>query len=840
MALDNIQSFFDEGLKLWKIDMDLVLSKHFFELWESVQQPKPFAITGREIELLGNTFELSGEHKKGIGYYTWDDEECCPVLKVEAPDYLDKFLLTFDDGCPRVYDCDPVFHEVEEMGYGESLEVIYDVIAYVNGNFPEWDILELSQKKYLEVLELIKDRHDKYSMAVMKKTSAYHVKKMIKEAARDMALDDLSSQLTLPLGGSYSADQSIGNVEETIEQRIARRTLNSDISNRTKWTVLREMELLSYAGHSATDIEKDLVLRFVDVEILRSNKKGEFSIRLKTDGSAPLREGDKLNLYSRGSRESIGDFFVDLYDGEVVCGRVYADVPVLNDQIYARPRKSPREFLSVSFEELMRQVKSDETEALSPALRSVLGIDHSKHISFISKKAPKHMDDSQNRAWSCATDSKNSVVLIQGPPGTGKTSVLEHVLRTLVKEGRRILISAPSNTAVDNICRRCFDLPVLRFGSQKDSIAPDVADECWIGESRNIAKFTYRRGESDGGGVYAGTHVGILKNNLVREDISQNGMFDAVIFDEAGMARTDEFLLCAQMSNRVILFGDQQQLPPFPLPQEVIQGIDKEHGPLPAHLWALLMKSALEWLVSERQFPIVMMERSYRCQNPRLLRFSSTLFYDAQVKASESAEYYQLSYTERHKKYPAGTLRLFKTSMLGKEQRAERITYEGNKPGLDNPVEATICVNLLYDFLEKYPLDEITIIAPYRRQVKLIREEISKSRVSSLVGKKLSESDWQRFLFTRIATVDSFQGGESDVVMICYVRSNTGKGIGFVDDANRINVAHTRARREMVIVGDLECLKLQARNNIFHRMERACERDGELIEVSPSMLKQLN
>ena len=86
-------------------------------------------------------------------------------------------------------------------------------------------------------------------------------------------------------------------------------------------------------------------------------------------------------------------------------------------------------------------------------------------------------------------------------------------------------------------------------------------------------------------------------------------------------------------------------------------------------------------------------------------------------------------------------------------------------------------------------------------------------------------------LFTRIATVDSFQGGESDVVVICYVRSNKGKGIGFVDDANRINVAHTRARREMVIVGDIDCLKSQARNNIFHRMERACERDGELVIV---------
>jgi len=838
VALDSIESFFDEGGKLWNVDMELVNSKRFFELWESVHQPKSFPVCGREIELLDHHFELSGEHDDRIGYYIWDDDELCPVLKIEADDCHDTFLLTFDDGQPRVYECDPVFYEVEEMEYGESLEVIYDVIAYVHENFPSWEILELTKKQYLEVLDLIKHRHDKFSIAIMKKTSLYHMKSMIKEAAKDMALDDLSSQLSLPLGGSYSAEQSIDDEELTVEQRISLRTIQSQLKTRTKWTVQRELELLSFAGIEAAEAEKSFVLQFEGVEVLK--RAGRYmAVRIKVGSNAPIREGDRLSLYIRGDREQVGTFYIDVFDGESVCGRVDCEPAALNDRLFARQRKSPREFLSIAFEELARQA-SAESNNFSPALNIALGFEAAKHVSYVADDAPGHMDYSQNRAWSCAVDIDNPIVLIQGPPGTGKTSVLENVVRTLAKSGKRILVTAPSNTAVDNICRRCFDLPVLRFGGQRENMAPDVADNCWIGDNENVSKFTYRRELLNGGGVYAGTHVGVLRNDLISADLKQNGLFDVIIFDEAGMARIDEFLMCVRMSKRAILFGDHQQLPPFPLPQEVLDKIDDEHGPLPKHLWALLKKSALEWLESERKFPIVMMERSYRCQNPRLLRFSSTLFYDAQVKASEHAEYYRLSYVERHKKYPASTLRLFDTGSLPADIREERMTFEGSKPGLDNPIEAKICIALFYESLSRFPLDEVTIIAPYRRQVKLIRELLSVDHVSSLLGRKITKDDWERFMFTRIATVDSFQGGESDVVIICYVRSNTGKGIGFVDDPNRINVAHTRARREMVIVGDMECLKSQARNNIFQRMERACDRDGQLVNVTESILEEIS
>ena len=86
--------------------------------------------------------------------------------------------------------------------------------------------------------------------------------------------------------------------------------------------------------------------------------------------------------------------------------------------------------------------------------------------------------------------------------------------------------------------------------------------------------------------------------------------------------------------------------------------------------------------------------------------------------------------------------------------------------------------------------------------------------------------------------MDSFQGGESEAVIISYVRSSERHGIGFTDNANRINVAYTRCRSELVIIGDLECLRNRGGNQLFAKLERAVERDGEIVypETTPSLL----
>ena len=135
--------------------------------------------------------------------------------------------------------------------------------------------------------------------------------------------------------------------------------------------------------------------------------------------------------------------------------------------------------------------------------------------------------------------------------------------------------------------------------------------------------------------------------------------------------------------------------------------------------------------------------------------------------------------------------------------------------------------------LTRHELEDITVISPYRRQIMLLRKTFS-----DLFASRFATDRWNHFLLNNIATVDSFQGGESEAVIISYVRSSERHGIGFTDNANRINVAYTRCRSELVIIGDLDCLKNRGKNQLFAKLERAVERDGEIVfpETTPPLL----
>ncbi|MCK5844409.1 MAG: hypothetical protein KAG97_06855, partial [Victivallales bacterium] len=285
-------------------------------------------------------------------------------------------------------------------------------------------------------------------------------------------------------------------------------------------------------------------------------------------------------------------------------------------------------------------------------------------------------------------------------------------------------------------------------------------------------RFTDMRRET-GGGVYAGTHVGLLWNQIIIEDMKKNGPCDAIVFDEAGMAPISELLLLSTLAKRVVLCGDHKQLPPFPLPREVKERLDLELGPFAPGTRTLINGGALEWLADERKIPVVMLENSYRCQNPRLLRFASILFYDAVVAPSSEAEYYQLSQDERLAKYPPATLTLISTSRLPDKIRSEQLVFDGAKPGIDNEAEAVISVKIIYELFKRHHPKEITMIAPYKRQVKLIKDMLCYEKAAAVSPTELTEKAWRLFINTRIATVDSFQGGESDAVVISYVRSNS-------------------------------------------------------------------
>ncbi len=827
--LAKIEAYFEEIGRAWTKNPELVLSRQFFELWEETQKPSPFEAEGNVLKIKNHEIQLPG--KKSIVVFCWDFDEETPCLVIESPNLETRYPVFITDGTPEVGE--PTVHELQDetVGFGERLEFIMDIISAVREAHPSRNVMEMQKSEYNDAVQGIAGKYDQATVKLMSRLKLPEIRKLITKAVQDMALDELSDQLVLPLDGSYAAGQ-----EEQIVVNADRTFAVHPSRPRTRYSILRDLRFLCSAGHALSELEQNLILAFNNCDIIEG--ENPMTVRIPVPGEVPLRKGESLMVFKRGSDAPVAKLRIELNDRTCVIAKLrWPDEPEpLTADFYAKPHRSPAKYMAQLMEAFAGEFER-EGRFESAALNAGLGIDD---FSFEDSALPEEdlgLDLSQQRAWANAVNPNNPIALVQGPPGTGKTHVLVCVLRDLARRGKRVLLAAPSHTAVDNVCRRILDLPLLRVGRDRDKVANDVASECWIGELSNVHKLQTKR-ESNDVAIYAGTHVGLLRDDIVLADLEKNGAFDAIIFDEAGMARMDEFLVCTKFALRAILFGDHQQLPPFPLPQSVLANLRKQQAVLRSQE-CTITHSPLQWLLEERNIPVFVLQSSYRCQNPRLMRFSSTLFYNAQVKASAYADYYQLPFDERQKKYPSSTLRFFRTSALPLNTRCEHLVLEGGQPGFENELEAQLAVHLLLEQLKRYPLDEITVIAPYRRQVMLIRELLTVERLSEAVGGDLSEEELEQFRHSRISTVDSFQGGESDLVIICYVRSSAAGGVGFVDDPNRINVAHTRCRREMIIIGDLECLKRQSRDRIFHRMERAVDRDGMIIDVSPDFAAEL-
>jgi len=826
---EKIRRYLEEGrlLKLSSPAGDL--EEGLYARWELKYRPQPFILKGGCFELSGKKHKLPACNNSVLGFFTWNNENRCASLVVETLELEQSFLLRFRNGEAFATARSATLRDDGSVSHGEQLEIIYDLISHLRNNDSRNEILGLSKKEFSAGLEAISEHHNPQTIKRMKRLPLQGIRELFKDASADMATDELSDQLSLGLDGSYAAGND--EHEETEKPPV-------HVPAKTHWTVMRELHFLETACVLTAESEKAFVLTFSDAEVVGAASGIDLPLKLSVPQYARLAQGDILQVRVRGERSPVATFKIDIYDGDVLFGRLRSDFGAAAasyfPRLYGVLPKSPSEFIATGMKILSSSVQNSDSDRLSSGLEFSLGLKPFTFTSGISDKAPAGLDQSQRLAWSAAVNPGNPVVLVQGPPGTGKTYVLEQVLRQLCGQGLRVLAAAPSNTAIDNICRRLTDFPVLRFGNNLASISPDVAERCWVGNRSAVDRFVAGRKRLRGG-IYAGTNVGLLRDQIVIDDMKLNGQYDVVVFDEAGMSNLAEFLLCANFGRKVVLFGDHLQLPPFPMPETVHKLLEEKFKSVPRHLRTAVSDSALEYLVKLRGIPVIMLQHSYRCQNPRLLRFASTLFYGAGVKPSYSADYYRLAYHEREIRYPSSSMQMYSTSGLPESMRSEQLCFEGGKPGLANRTEAQICAHIFYKAASKYPLEEISIIAPYRKQVSLLREILSHKRL----GQPVSAERWRNFLLTRIATVDSFQGGESDVVIICYVRSNLHSGIGFIDNPNRINVAHTRCRREMHIAGDLECLKRQARSRIFERLERAFRRDGETIAVTPAMLEKI-
>jgi len=419
------------------------------------------------------------------------------------------------------------------------------------------------------------------------------------------------------------------------------------------------------------------------------------------------------------------------------------------------------------------------------------------------------LNDSQNAAIEGCLSS-NRIAIIHGPPGTGKTTTLVALIKEILRSEKRVLVCAPSNNAVDLLARRLDHAGVetLRIGNVSrvaDStahltLATKVADsDDWkhikkvkieANEARKQAgsfkrKFGYKQRENRNI-MYKESRelkkwARELEDRLVESIIrkaqavcstlmSANSSyikdlkFETVVIDEASQALEPECWNAILKAKRVIFAGDHLQLPPTVKSKEA-----QELG---------LAETILDNM-SEHIHHSYLLTTQYR-MNDKILSFSNKRFYESKLISHDSNSRWSLD------EFP---LVFVDTSGCGFEEEKHPDTFSSFNKG------EIFIIREWFLRHKEIMLEDTTIgiISPYAAQVKLIKQHIE-------------DEELHRGLNIEVNSIDGFQGQEKDLILISLVRSNENGEIGFLADERRLNVGMTRAKKKLVMIGDLGTL----------------------------------
>jgi len=425
------------------------------------------------------------------------------------------------------------------------------------------------------------------------------------------------------------------------------------------------------------------------------------------------------------------------------------------------------------------------------------------------------LNDSQRAAISHALNAPE-VAIIHGPPGTGKTTTLVELIRQAVRRGDKVLACAPSNLAVDNLVEklRDHDESVLRLGhpirileSVRDAslnvMVRQHRDMKLVKKYRADAQVLFRKANSqtragidrrerralrdeakslldDARSVERGIITDLLRNtNVVCStntglDVAMLGgrRFDLVVIDEACQCTEADAWIPALRADRLVLAGDPCQLPPTILSQ------DAERAGFAISLPERLIFDTPETADAARLLTV-----QYRMHED-IMTFSSLQFYEGRLSADPSVAKHLLvdldAVTEDEQTKCA--MHFIDTSgALYDEVRDE------DTASTANPDEARLAAKKAADLINLgLTPNKVVIITPYNAQVLAVRNE--------LANRNLEEVE--------VGTIDGFQGRENEAVIISLVRSNPDGIVGFLSDTRRMNVALTRARRKLILIGD--------------------------------------
>jgi len=322
--------------------------------------------------------------------------------------------------------------------------------------------------------------------------------------------------------------------------------------------------------------------------------------------------------------------------------------------------------------------------------------------------------------------------------------------------------------------------------------------------------------------VVGATCIGINSNKKF-----QNIPFDVVIVDESGQIQLHNLMVPLSRASKAILVGDHKQLPPI-VDDQLLSEIEEQ-----GYDASFLEKSWFEklWETTPQDHK-TMLDTQFRC--PSIISdFVSDAFYDSKYYAGPGME----------KKKPI--LDSFKSSMVfidtskvkSNEETSRRI--DNRTEVLGNKIETEIIISTLQNMIKELPEladnNEIGVIVPYANHVQEVKKEIKRRKID--IG-ALSLNDL-------IASVDSYQGQERDVVIFAFSRSNKRGQVGFLSDWRRLNVAVTRTKKQLIMIGNMNTLTKETRNpndtefkNSMKMLKNILEKNSSLLDANYILRKK--
>ncbi|CCH45172.1 DNA-binding protein SMUBP-2 [Wickerhamomyces ciferrii] len=500
-------------------------------------------------------------------------------------------------------------------------------------------------------------------------------------------------------------------------------------------------------------------------------------------------------------------------------------VKISNSITYKRMESTMRKLSELETPNELLQILLNETSYTPPSAGKLES--SYEQIKFFNDG----LNQSQKNAINFSLNSPISI--IHGPPGTGKTYTLIELILQLVSKGERVLVCGPSNISVDTILERLNGkLPgdeLLRIGhparllnsnlqhcldivtntSDSGQLIADIKKEI----DDTIKKIKKTRSYKEKKSIWQEvkelrkelkkrektvTHEVILKAKVIMATLHGSSsrdllsiynhqpglkLFDTIIIDEVSQSLEPQCwipLINHYGSNvkKLVLAGDNKQLSPT---------IKIDNNPSVERILSTTIFDRLVSIYGDSFKNLLNIQ--YR-MNESIMKFSSKVLYGGELKADESVSNILLTDFPEVEKNDYTEFPIIWYDTQGDFPEKDSSDHNDLIPSKFNDMEAYVVKFHLKHLLKSGVKEEhIGIISPYNAQVSFL--------------KKLIHNDWPR---VEISTVDGFQGREKEVIILTLVRSNLNKDVGFLKDEKRLNVAITRPKRQLCIVGDMETI----------------------------------